>query len=152
MKGCFNPSPPFTHPSPSSFLESKRFSYIKVRSSMKTSSRHQWRPSFVISRRVCTYTLHWVKGGEGWWRVGEGLSKPFTSHTPSVYRGFRRKGEGWRVKLRVGFLRAKQLKLHPLFLIKMIVLSKFSSQRIILCPAMAQNCPSRGQYRAITRQ
>ena len=28
-----------------------------------------------------------VKGGEGW-------SQPFTSHNPSVYRGFRRKGEG----------------------------------------------------------
>ena len=31
--------------------------------------------------------LEKVKGGEG-------LSQPFTSHTPSVYRGFRRKGEG----------------------------------------------------------
>ena len=41
-----------------------------------------------------------MKGGEGW-------SQPFTSHNPSVYRGFRRKGEGWRVKLRVSFFPGK---------------------------------------------
>ena len=44
--------------------------------------------------------LQWYKRGaayrkgEGWVKGGEGLSQPFTSHNPSVYRGFRRKGEG----------------------------------------------------------
>ena len=32
--------------------------------------------------------------GEGWVKGGEGLTKPFTPRTPSVYRGFKRKGEG----------------------------------------------------------
>ena len=76
--------------------------------SMKTSSSHQWRPTFVISRRLRTYTLHRVKGGEGW-------SKPFTSRAPSVYWGFKQKGEGWRVKSRVGFLPAKRLWQQTIF-------------------------------------
>ena len=80
----------------------------QFQSSMKTSSSHQWRPTFVISRRLRTYTLHRVKGGEG-------LSKPFTSRNPSVYRGFKQKGEGWRVKSRVGFLPAKRLWQQTIF-------------------------------------
>ena len=45
------------------------------------------------------------------WRVvkgGEGLKPPFTSRIPSVYRGCKRKGEGWRVKKKVAFLRAER--------------------------------------------
>ena len=34
------------------------------------------------------------KKGEGWVKGGEGLAPPFTSQNPSVYRHFRRKGEG----------------------------------------------------------
>ena len=82
----------------------------------------------------------------------EELSSLFTARKPSVYRGFKRFGEEWRVKSRVGFLRAKQFRQQPLFQFTMLVMPKFSSRRIILRPAMAQNCPSRGQYCAITRQ
>ena len=99
MKGCFNPSPPFTHPSPSSFLECKRFSSNGLainedllEASMKTSSSHQWRPTFVISRRLRTYTLHRVKSGEGWWRVEQTLHLS----QPQCLSGFQAKR--WRVK------------------------------------------------------
>ena len=95
--------------------------------------------------------LEKVKGG---WRVGEGLSQPFTSHNPSVYRGFRRKGEGWRVKSRVRFLRAKPrfLQSESIFRMAMVDRPKIFSRRIILCLAKAKSCPSRGQYCAIVRQ
>ena len=89
-EGCFWP---FTHPSPSSFFRKTHYIsngsviyYGQLQSSMMAELRYK------------------VKGG---WRVGEGLKAPFTSRNPSVYRGFRRKGEGWRVKSRVGFLQAK---------------------------------------------
>uniref|UniRef100_UPI003FED55CC hypothetical protein n=1 Tax=Segatella copri TaxID=165179 RepID=UPI003FED55CC len=62
----------------------------------------------------------------------------FTAHTPSVYRGFSRFGEEGRVKARVVFLQIVQLN--------------FISRRIVLCLAMAQSCPGKGQYLAITRQ
>ena len=39
---------------------------------------------------------------EEWVKSGEELSQLFTSRNPSVYRGFRRFGEEWRVKERVG--------------------------------------------------
>ena len=135
--------------SPCIFWGSEIIPCSLLQPSLKTSAGHQWWPSFVISKRLSVYPL---ASGEEWWRVVKSGASLFTSRNPCVYRGFRRFGEEWRVKSRVGFLRAKQLKLHPLFQITMIVLSKFSSRRIILCPAMAQNCPSRGQYRAITRQ
>ena len=116
MKGCFNPSPPFTHPSPSSFLECKRFSCNGLainedllEASMKTSSSHQWRPTFVISRRLRTYTLHRVKGGEGWWRVEQTLHLS----QPQCLSGFQAKR--WRVKSRVGFLPAKRLSQQTIF-------------------------------------
>ena len=57
---------------------------------MKTSSRHQWRLSLVTR-------------GEERWRVVKSGRVLFTSHTPSVYRGFRQIGEEWRVKTRVVF-------------------------------------------------
>ena len=135
--------------SPCIFWGSEIIPCSLLQPSLKTSAGHQWWPSFVISKRLSVYPL---ASGEEWWRVVKSGTTLFTSRNPCVYRGFRRFGEEWREKSRVGFLRAKQLKLHPLFQITMIVLPKFSSRRIILCPAMAQNCPSRGQYRAITRQ
>ena len=137
------------HSSPCIFWDSEIIPYSLLQPSLKTSAGHQWWPNFVISKRLSVYPL---ASGEEWWRVVKSGASLFTSRNPCVYRGFRRFGEEWRVKSRVGFLWAKQLKLQPLFQITMIVLPKFSSQRIILCPAMAQNCPSRGQHRAITRQ
>ena len=40
--------------------------------------------------------------GEEWWRVVKSGAPLFTTRNPSVYRGFRRFGEEWRVKKRVG--------------------------------------------------
>ena len=45
--------------------------------------------------------VRWWMVGEGWWRVGEGLAPPFTSGITCVYRRFRHKGEGWRVKRKI---------------------------------------------------
>ena len=76
---------------------------------MKTSSSHQWRPTFVISRRLRTYTLHRVKGGEGWWRVEQTLHLS----QPQCLSGFQAKR--WRVKGKIKsrfFLTQKQLRKH----------------------------------------
>ena len=48
-----------------------------------------------------------VKSGEEWWRVVKSEQALFTSHNPSVYRGFRGICEEWRVKSRVGFFSRK---------------------------------------------
>ena len=48
--------------------------------------------------------------GEERWRVVKSEWALFTSRSPSVYRGFRRKGEGWRVKKRLGFYTTHQQK------------------------------------------
>ena len=48
-----------------------------------------------------------VKSGEEWWRVVKSCASLFTAHTLSVYRGFRRFGEEWRVKTKVAFLQAE---------------------------------------------
>ena len=82
---------------------------------MKTNSGHQWRPTFVITRRLRAYPYTGWRVVKGGWRVGEGLSKPFTSRTHCVYRGFRQKGEGWRVKSRVVFSHAKRLWQQTIF-------------------------------------
>ena len=47
------------------------------------------------------------ESGEEWWRVVKSCASLFTSHTLSVYRGFRRVGEEWRVKTKVAFLQAE---------------------------------------------
>ena len=90
-----------------------------------------------------------VKGG---WRVGEGLSQPFTSQNPCVYRGFRRFGEGWRVKARVVFFSQLLSPSSLLLLLLLLVASLSSSRRVVSCLAMARNCPGKGQYSAIARQ
>ena len=40
------------------------------------------------------FQFHAQSEGEGWVKGGEGSAQPFTSRTPSVYRGFSRFGEG----------------------------------------------------------
>lgn len=55
-----------------------------------TSSSHQRWPSFAIR-----------------WRVVKSEQALFTSHNPSVYRGFRGICEEWRVKSRAGFFSRK---------------------------------------------
>ena len=74
--------------------------YDQHQSSIMTSSSHQWWPNFAIRWRV-------VKSGEEWWRVVKSEQALFTSHNPSVYRGFRGICEEWRVKSRVGFFSRK---------------------------------------------
>ena len=57
---------------------------------MKTSSRLLWWQSLGVR-----------------WRVVKSCASLFTSHILSVYRGFRRFGEEWRVKTEVAFLQAE---------------------------------------------
>ena len=64
--------------------------YDQHQSSIMTSSCHQWWPNFAIR-----------------WRVVKSEQALFTSHNPSVYRGFRGICEEWRVKSRVGFFSRK---------------------------------------------
>ena len=51
--------------------------------------------------------------GEEWVKSGEELSQLFTSRNPSVYRDFRRFGEGWRVKKRVGIFSLPTYRFVP---------------------------------------
>ena len=87
------------------------FTLFRRRSPLKPAAGHQWWLQLVINDdqaifyKRCSLKTIWG------WRVvkgGEGLRPPFTSRPPSVYRGCRRKGEGWRVKKRVVFLRAER--------------------------------------------
>ena len=91
--------------SPCIFCGSEIIPCSLLQPSLKTSAGHQWWPSFVISKRLSVYPL---ASGEEWWRVVKSGGALFTSHTPSVYRGFSLFGEEWRVKARVGFLRANR--------------------------------------------
>ena len=148
VKGAADPSPTLHHPSPWLFLGCEIISELMF-------SHLLWSASAIYYDQLLSSMMAGlrdkvkggVKGGEGW-------SQPFTSHNPSVYRGFRRKGEGWRVKSRVRFLRAKPrfLQSESIFRMAMVDLPKIFSRCIILCLAKAKSCPSRGQYCAIVRQ
>ena len=119
------------HSSPSSFFRKTHYInngsviyYDQHQSSIMTSSSHQRWPNFAIR-----------------WRVVKSEQALFTSHNPSVYRGFRGICEEWRVKSRVGFFSRKNNS-ESFCRIVVTVLLKFISRRIIFCLAMAQYCPS----------
>ena len=120
------------HSSPSSFFLKTHYInngsviyYDQHQSSIMTSSSHQWWPNFAIR-----------------WRVVKSEQALFTSHNPSVYRGFRGICEEWNRKW--GFSHANRLHLQPESFCRIVVtvLLKFISRRIIFCLAMAQYCPS----------
>ena len=90
--------------SPCIFWGSEIIPCSLLQPSLKTSAGHQWWPSLVISKRLSVYPL---ASGEEWWRVVKSEQALFTSHNPSVYRGFRGICEEWRVKSRVGFFSRK---------------------------------------------
>ena len=98
--------------SPCIFWGSEIIPCSLLQPSLKTSAGHQWWPSFVISKRLSVYPL---ASGEEWWRVVKSGTTLFTSRNPCVYRGFRRFGEEWREKSRVGFLPAKRLWQQTIF-------------------------------------
>ena len=89
------------------FFEDARFSLesgFGLRPSMVTSFGLQWWPASVFNGDQLRSSI--VAGLGMRWRVvksGEELSQLFTSQNPSVYRGFRRFGEEWRVNARVVF-------------------------------------------------
>ena len=77
--------------------------HISSQPSMKTSSSLLWwlvqgfyDDQFKASMMADLRRL--VKSGEERWRVVKSCASLFTAHTLSVYRGFRRFGEEWRVK------------------------------------------------------
>ena len=85
-------------------LRSSAFNDDQLWSSMMTSFGLQWWPASVFNGDQLRSSI--VAGLGMRWRVvksGEELSQLFTSQNPSVYRGFRRFGEEWRVKARVVF-------------------------------------------------
>ena len=127
---------------------------------MMTSFGLQWWPASVFD---CGWLRSSIVAGLGMrWRVvksGEEVSQLFTSQNPSVYRGFRRFGEEWRVKARVVFfsqLLSPSSSLSFFFLLllvaSLLVASPSSSRRVVSCLAMALYCPGKGQYSAIARQ
>ena len=75
------------------------------------------------------------KKGEEWWRVVKSGRPLFTSHTPSIYRHFRRKGEEWRVKYKFAWFK---LKLYDGNKINHILLCHFK-ERHYLCTPNAEN-------------
>ena len=85
-----------------------------------------------------------VKSGEEWWRVVKSEWVLFTSRNPCVYRGFRRKGEGWRVKKRLGFYTTHQKKTR-------CTNSTNTRGHIVSCLALAYYCPVLEQYLAKAR-
>ena len=101
VKGAADPSPTLHHPSPWLFLGCEIISEPMF-------SHLLWSaPAIYYGQLLSSMMAGLLDKVKGRWRVGEGLHQPFTSHNPSVYRGFRRKGEGWRVKLRVRFFTSK---------------------------------------------
>ena len=75
------------------------------------------------------------KKGEEWWREVKSGRPLFTSHTPSIYRHFRRKGEEWRVKYKFAWFK---LKLYDGNKINHILLCHFE-ERHYLCTPNAEN-------------
>ena len=75
------------------------------------------------------------KKGEEWWREVKSGHPLFTSHTPSIYRHFRRKGEEWRVKYKFAWFK---LKLYDGNKINHILLCHFE-ERPYLCTPNAEN-------------
>ena len=75
------------------------------------------------------------KKGEEWWREVKSGHPLFTSHTPSIYRHFRRKGEEWRVKYKFAWFK---LKLYDGNKINHILLCHFE-ERHYLCTPNAEN-------------
>ena len=154
VKSCLNSSPLFIHSSPWFFFEDARFSLesgFGLRPSMVTSFGLQWWPASVFNGDQLRSSI--VAGLGMRWRVvksGEEVSQLFTSQNPSVYRGFRRFGEEWRVKARVVFFSPSSS--FSFLLLLLLVASPSSSRRVVSCLAMARNCPGKGQYSAIARQ
>ena len=88
------------------------------------------------------YSIHQkISGG---WRVVKSEWALFTSRNPCVYRGFRRKGEGWKVKKRLGFYTTHQKKAW-------YANSSNTRGRIVSCLALALYCPVLEQYLAKAR-
>ena len=135
-------------------LRSSAFNDDQLWSSMMTSFGLQWWPASVFDGDQLRSSI--VAGLGMRWRVvksGEEVSQLFTSQNPSVYRGFRRFGEEWRVKARVVFFLSSAIFFSlPPSLTFFRLLSSASSRRVVSCLAMARNCPGKGQYCAIARQ
>ena len=88
------------------------------------------------------YSIHQkISGG---WRVVKSEWALFTSRNPSVYRGFGRKGERWRVKKRLGFYTTHQKKAW-------YANSSNTRGHIVSCLALALYCPVLEQYLAKAR-
>lgn len=103
---------------------------------------HHSSPSLHLIYFFRFYSIHLkISGG---WRVVKSEWALFTSRSPSVYRGFRRKGEGWRVKKRLGFYTTHQKKTW-------CTNSTNTRGRIVSCLASAYYCPVLGQYLAKAR-
>ena len=139
--------------SPCIFWGSEIIPCSLLQPSLKTSAGHLWWPSFVISsgsavlscisKRLRVYT---VKSGE---------ECPATLHRSEALclSGFQ--AVWWRVKSKIEsslFTRKTGSGSKPYSKSQMAVLKNSSSRRIVLCLAMAQSCPGRGQYCAVTRQ
>ena len=105
---------------------------------------HSSPPLHLINFSVSTASIRRFQAGEEWWRVVKSEWALFTSRSPSVYRGFRRKGEGWRVKKRLGFYTTHQKKAW-------YANSSNTRGRIVSCLALALYCPVLEQYLAKAR-
>ena len=103
---------------------------------------HHSSPPLHLIKFFRFYSMHLkISGG---WRVVKSEWALFTSRSPSVYRGFRRKGEGWRVKKRLGLYTTHQKKTR-------CTNSTNTRGHIVSCLALAYYCPVLEQYLAKAR-
>ena len=107
--------------------------FFLVRESSHLVQKRTKSPKTINPKR--TKTSKKVKSGEEWWRVVKSGHPLFTSHTPSIYRHFRRKGEEWRVKYKFAWFK---LKLYDGNKINHILLCHFE-ERHYLCTPNAEN-------------
>ena len=131
------------HPSPihHNNLIFRSFNRVKSIHSLFTTLHHSSPPLHLIYF-FHFYSIHLkILGG---WRVVKSERALFTSRNPSVYRGFRRKGEGWRVKKRLGFYTTHQKKTR-------CTNSTNTRGHIVSCLALALYCPVLEQYLAKAR-
>ena len=107
--------------------------FFLVRESSHLVQKRTKSPKTINPKR--TKTSKKVKSGEEWWRVVKSGHPLFPSHTPSIYRHFRRKGEEWRVKYKFAWFK---LKLYDGNKINHILLCHFE-ERHYLCTPNAEN-------------
>ena len=130
------------HPSPIRYNLLIYRSFNRVKSLFDSSPL--FTPLHLINFSVSTASIRKFPAGEEWWRVVKSEWALFTSRNPSVYRGFGRKGERWRVKKRLGFYTTHQKKTW-------YANSSNTRGRIVSCLALALYCPVLEQYLAKAR-